>query len=73
MAAWDGRAQLPTLTMPSLIIWGEEDRSYRWAQVEYLWSHLPGASLAVIPGASHAAHVEKPEIFRLILEDFLSR
>jgi len=72
MAAWDGRASLSLLTMPSLIIWGDEDRSYRWRQVEYLWTHLPSASLAVIPGASHAAHVEKPELFRMILEDFLT-
>lgn len=72
MAKWDGRASLPLLTMPSLIVWGDEDRSYRWRQVEYLWTHLPAASLAVIPGASHAAHVEKPELFRLILEDFLT-
>ncbi|NKX45953.1 alpha/beta fold hydrolase [Roseicyclus persicicus] len=71
MAAWDGRAGLPMLTMPSLVIWGDRDRSYRWAQVEQLWTNLPAASLAVIPGASHAAHAEKPQIFRLILEDFL--
>ena len=72
MANWDGRESLSLLTMPSLVIWGERDRSYRWPQVEYLWSHLPAASLAVIPNASHAAHVEKPEMFRLILEDFLT-
>lgn len=72
MATWDGRASLSLLTMPTLIIWGDEDRSYRWRQVEYLWAHLPAASLAVIAGASHAAHVEKPELFRLILEDFLT-
>lgn len=72
MAAWDGRAGISGLTMPSLVVWGDRDRSYRWPQVEHLWTHLPAASLAVIPGASHAAHVEKPQIFRLILEDFLS-
>lgn len=72
MAAWDGRAGLASLTTPSLVVWGDRDRSYRWPQVEHLWTHLPTASLAVIPGASHAAHVEKPTIFQLILEDFLS-
>lgn len=71
MARWDGRAALPHLAMPSLIVWGDRDRSYRWAQIEQLWTSLPAASLAVIPGAAHAAHVEKPELFRLILEDFL--
>jgi pimeloyl-ACP methyl ester carboxylesterase len=73
MAEWDGRAHLPLLEMPTLIVWGDRDRSYRWAQVEHLWTHLPDASLAVIPGASHAAHLEKPEIFRLLIEDFLSQ
>jgi pimeloyl-ACP methyl ester carboxylesterase len=72
MADWDGRAGLSGLTMPSLVVWGDRDRSYRWPQVEQLWTQLPAASLAVIPGASHAAHVEKPGIFQLILEDFLS-
>jgi pimeloyl-ACP methyl ester carboxylesterase len=72
MADWDGRAGLASLAMPSLVVWGDRDRSYRWPQVEHLWTHLPAASLAVIPGASHAANVEKPEIFQLILEDFLS-
>jgi pimeloyl-ACP methyl ester carboxylesterase len=72
MAAWDGRAYLPALKMPSLIIWGDADRSYRWQQVEALWSGLANGSLAVVPGASHAVHLEKPEIFAAILKDYLS-
>lgn len=72
MAEWDGRANLSALTMPSLIIWGDEDKSYRWHQVETLWSGLPNASLAVIPGASHAAHLEKPAIFTAVLLDYLT-
>lgn len=71
MAQWDGRMHLQALDMPSLIVWGDEDRSYRWPQVETLWRDLPRVSLAVIPGASHAAHLEKPEIFMAILKDFL--
>jgi pimeloyl-ACP methyl ester carboxylesterase len=71
MAAWDGRAALSGLTMPSLIIWGDRDRSYRWTQVETLWNGLPAASLGVVPGASHVVHMEKPLIFRCIAHDFL--
>lgn len=71
MALWDGRPNLARITMPTLILWGDEDRSYRWPQVEMLWKSLPNASLAVIPGASHAAHLEKPEIFMAILNDYL--
>lgn len=72
MAGWDGRPALPTLVMPTLVVWGHEDRSYRWPQVENLWRGLPNAMLSVLPGASHAAHLEKPRLFHAVLDDFLS-
>lgn len=72
MADWDGRDALPTLDMPTLVVWGHHDRSYRWPQVETLWKGLPNATLSVIPGASHAAHLEKPRLFHAVLDDFLS-
>ena len=71
MENWDGRAALPTLSMPTLVLWGHEDRSYRWPQVETLWKTLPNATLSVVPGTSHAAHLEKPKLFHAILDDFL--
>lgn len=71
MAEWDGRANLGRITAPTLILWGEKDRSYRWPQVETLWTGLPNGSLAVVPGASHAVHLEKPAIFRALLDDFI--
>ncbi|MDC0947812.1 alpha/beta fold hydrolase [Gammaproteobacteria bacterium] len=72
MANWDGRAAMSNLDIPTLIIWGEKDRSYRWSQIELLWTKLPQASLAVVPGASHALHLEKPAIFHALLNDYLS-
>jgi len=72
MAAWDGRSALPGLAMPTLVIWGHDDQSYRWPQVESLWRGLPNATLSVIPGAAHAAHLEKPRLFHAVLDDFLT-
>jgi pimeloyl-ACP methyl ester carboxylesterase len=72
MAHWDGQAALTRLSMPSLIVWGERDRSYGWSQIELLWKTLPTTQLAVIPGAAHAAHLEKSALFHAILDDFLS-
>ena len=72
MAHWDGRPALRDLEMPTLILWGELDQSYRWGQIEILWRTLPNAQLAILPGTSHAAHLEKPKLFKAILEDFLS-
>lgn len=71
MDHWDGRAATPTLTMKSLVIWGDSDKSYRWPQVEMLWRTLPDSGLAVIPRAAHAAHLEKPAVFHAALADFL--
>lgn len=71
MRDWDGRARLQNFTMPCRIIWGDQDRSYRWPQVTALWHGIPGAELAVIPGASHAAHMEKPDLFNAMVQDFL--
>lgn len=71
MQGWDGRGALGRLAMPALVLWGDGDRSYRWPQVEALWTGLPDARLAVIPGVSHAAHMEKAALFHAILSDFL--
>lgn len=71
MRDWDGRAALAGLAMPCRIIWGDCDRSYRWPQVQALWQGIRGAELAVVPAASHAAHLEKPAIFNALVSDFL--
>lgn len=72
MERWDGRGDLALITSPTLVLWGDRDRSYGWSQPEALWRGVPGASLAVIPGCAHNVHQEKPRIFEMILEDFLT-
>ncbi|OXT02144.1 alpha/beta hydrolase [Notoacmeibacter marinus] len=71
MAAWDGRQALGALSMPTLVIWGDSDRSYRWPQIETLWRGIPNVDLSVVPCASHALHLEKPDLFRAILLEFI--
>ncbi|MEM6490468.1 MAG: alpha/beta fold hydrolase [Pseudomonadota bacterium] len=72
MAIWSGRDALSGFTMPTMILWGDQDRSYRWPQIHDLWTAIPNAQLAVVPGASHAAHAEKPAIVCAVLADFFS-
>lgn len=71
MSHWDGRGALGRLTMPTLVLWGDGDRSYRWPQVETLWQGLPDAALAVVPGTAHAVHLEKPALFQALVADFV--
>lgn len=71
MEAWDGRDALRAIAQPTLVVWGEGDRSYGWPQIEALWRTIAGASLAVLPGCAHALHLERAALFHALLHDFL--
>ena len=71
MESWDQTKNLSQINNPTLVVWGEADRTYRWPNIEKLWTTIPDASLAVLPGCSHAAHMEKPELFNAVVNDFL--
>ncbi|MFB0989242.1 MAG: alpha/beta hydrolase, partial [Gammaproteobacteria bacterium] len=71
MESWSGVSALPKIESPTLIWWGDGDRAYLWQQTEQLWRDIKTSSLAVIPGCSHAVHLEKPALFNAMLHDFL--
>jgi pimeloyl-ACP methyl ester carboxylesterase len=71
MEGWDGRERLATIGSPTLVVWGEFDRSYGWPLIETLWRTIPYASLAVLPACSHALHLERPALFHTLVLEFL--
>ena len=71
MEDWSGVPALPQIKSPTLVLWGDGDRAYLWEQPERLWREITNANLAVIPGCSHAVHLEKPALFNAMLQDFL--
>lgn len=71
MEGWAGHENLEKISCPTLIVWGESDRTYGWPQINELWTRIPKAHLAVLPNCAHAAHMEKPAIFNAVLLDFL--
>jgi 2-hydroxy-6-oxonona-2,4-dienedioate hydrolase len=71
MEAWDGRDRLSAIQQPTLVVWGECDRSYAWSQIEKLWRTIPRASLCVLPACSHALHLERTALFHTLLLEFL--
>nr|WP_281403160.1 alpha/beta hydrolase [Sulfitobacter aestuariivivens] len=73
MRDWSGKDQLAQISAPTLIIWGDCDQSYAWSQISELWAQIPGCRLAVLPDAGHAAHLEHPALFNMVLSDFLNR
>lgn len=72
MQNWSGAEHLRDIPMKTLVIWGDNDRTYPWSQTKQLWQSIPGASLAVVPECAHAIHLEKPLLFNEIIKNFLS-
>ena len=72
MEHWDGRENLSHIEQSTLVIWGENDRTYSWSQIELLWRCIPHASLAVLPRCAHAVHLERNALFCTILVEFLA-
>ena len=72
MKGWSGSDYLRHINAKTLVLWGDHDRTYPWPQTEELWRSIQGACLAVVPDCSHASHLEKPDLFNAILEDFLT-
>jgi pimeloyl-ACP methyl ester carboxylesterase len=62
---------LATLSMPALVIVGENDKPFLRA-AEVMSAKLPRAHHVVIPGAGHIVNIEEAEIFNRELIDFLS-
>jgi len=68
----DFRAVLSRISVPTLVIVGEEDIVTPPANAEFLAKHIRGAQLVKIPGAGHLTNLEQPEAFNAALEAFLS-
>jgi pimeloyl-ACP methyl ester carboxylesterase len=73
MSRPDATPQLSTIRIPALVIVGEEDTLTPIAFHETLRDGIPGARLAVIPGAGHLSNLEQPAAFNTILQAFLSQ
>ena len=65
--------RLHRITAPALVIWGENDHMVPRAHGETYAKLMPNAKLAVIPGAGHSAHVEKPDETAQLVTDFLAQ
>ncbi|GAA3823956.1 alpha/beta fold hydrolase [Streptomyces phyllanthi] len=79
-AALRGRAERPdyrdlltTLTVPALVLVGEDDEYTPVEDAEAMHAALPDATLHVIPRAAHLPNLERPAEFNRVLGEFLER
>jgi pimeloyl-ACP methyl ester carboxylesterase len=67
----DLRALLPSLRMPVLLIWGEQDKETPIDDGRLMERLIPDAGLVVFEGAGHFAYLEQPDRFCRIVDVFL--
>ncbi|MGW3210552.1 bifunctional 3-oxoadipate enol-lactonase/4-carboxymuconolactone decarboxylase PcaDC [Streptomyces sp. NPDC001135] len=60
LAAFDVRAELGRVGVPTLVLVGADDQVTGPAEARTLVAGIPDARLAVVPGASHLVPVEQP-------------
>ncbi len=63
---------LKRVSVPTLIVWGTEDKIIPVDSGRRLHEAIPGSQLEVIPGCGHLPHVEKPDGFSRLLLAHLS-
>ena len=73
MQNWNGIQNLKNIKNQTLIVWGDQDKAYNFNQVKTLNDSIPNSELKIIKGCSHNVHLENPEKFNIIVEEFLKR
>jgi 3-oxoadipate enol-lactonase len=61
------------IRVPTLLVFGEDDRLTPPALGQAMQTKIPGAALVIIPTAGHLSNIEQPEVFNRVVLDFLLR
>jgi len=72
-AEMDTRELLPSIAVPTLLLWGDDDRRSAVHIGEQLRDAIPDAELAIIPNAGHVSNMEQPDTFNAHLRRFCMR
>jgi 3-oxoadipate enol-lactonase len=66
-------APTPPITVPALVMTGDEDYGNSPAMSHAIAAEIPGSELVILPGLRHMAMAEAPDLFNAKLTDFLTR
>ena len=69
----DLRHALPGITVPTLLLYGDQDARAPLHVAEGIRAGIPSARLVVLPGVGHVCSVEAPDEVNRALVDFLRR
>ena len=72
MKNWRGIENLKNIKNETLIIWGDKDISYNFEQVDTLNKNIKNSRLEIFKNCSHNVHLEEPDKFNNLVNDFIS-
>ena len=64
-------SQISSVTVPTLILWGREDRVADVGTAKRFAQDIAGSRLVVIDDAGHSVHMEKPDAVNRAITSFL--
>jgi pimeloyl-ACP methyl ester carboxylesterase len=70
VAEADQRDLLPSIAVPTLLIWGELDARSPLRVARQFEEAIPDAKLVVIPNCGHCSNLERPEQFNQAIREF---
>ena len=68
---WNGVNTLKNIKNETLIVWGDQDKSYNLEQEQTLASNIERSKLVIFKDCAHNVHLEKPNQFNNTINDFL--
>ena len=68
---WNGVDALKNIKNETLIVWGDQDKSYNLEQIQTLESNIENSKLIIFKNCAHNVHLEQPDQFNKTIKDFL--
>ena len=68
---WNGFDGLKDIKNETLIVWGDQDKSYNLEQTQTLENNIVDSKLIIFKNCAHNVHLEQPDQFNKTIKDFL--
>jgi pimeloyl-ACP methyl ester carboxylesterase len=68
---WNGVDSLKDIKNETLIIWGDQDKSYNLEQIQTLENNIKNSKLIIFKNCAHNVHLEQPDQFNKTIKNFL--
>ena len=68
---WNGVDTLKNIKNETLIVWGDQDKSYNLEQIKTLEKSIKKSKLVIFKNCAHNVHLEQPDQFNNTIRNFL--